>query len=319
MRRLILNIFLLLITLAILNCSNTNLGGSEAGNPPSTIRTVKGNVSSTEPNTTNATNFLVNAVGDTCLADRMIAIDSSGTESETTVNESCNFTINLTVNKAYELNFFLNDEFIAFMIFQNKANAIITPVMILSASEIDMDLGQLTCNNFQCTPENEPASQNDQDMDGIFDFDDDDDDDDGELDDAERDCDLDGFIDDFDEAFDENFDCSDDGGTIADVLDVYPWDGDAYIDLTQEVFVLFSCVIDSNTVNSSTFVISDQSSNLISCDYQIDIEGDGISCLHDGDPFVFDEIYTATIDGIQCDDATPIPLVSWSWSTGANL
>lgn len=314
----LLNIFVpLILCLGLSFCSSVNQGGSEAGNPPTSIRTVKGNVSATETTSSSLVKYHAHDVGNTCLADTLVAVDSSANEFETTVDAACNFSINLTINRAYELNFFLNEEFVAFMLFQNDSNAIITPVMILSASEDDMDLGVITFNNFECTPENEPASQNDQDLDGTFDFDDSDDDDDGTMDDDESDCDLDGFLDQFDDEFNENFDCDgEDDENIPDILDIYPWNGDEYIDLLGEVLMLFSCIIDPDTINASTFVITDPDDNQISCDYVANVFDNIIGCFHDSDPYIFDQTYTATVSGLECEDGTPVPDLSWTWFTG---
>jgi len=307
---------MILFFVFFISCTGTlSLGGSEAGNPPtSSNRSVLGNVTATS---NSSTSFLTaNAAG--CEADLVIAFDSTGGMTEAEAGSDCSFDLNLATGKAYEIEFYLNNEFVAYLVMMNDDSILETQVMIVSPDDDSINLGHITIIDFQAFPENQPATQNDIDDDGIFDFDDEDDDGDGRFDNEEEDCDLDGFLDDFDDFFSDGFNCADGDDFAPEVIDVVPWNDEEFVPLDQEVLVLFSCDIDFTTVNSSTFQIKDPLNNTTSCTYDID-GNDLIICNHDGDPFDNDTEYTATINGVKCLDGQTIPTIAWSWNTGADL
>ena len=139
-----------------------------------------------------------------CPADTVVAIDSRKQEQSAEVQPDCTFAFDLFFNKAYSIRFRLADVDVGGMEFQNSPDRFPSPVMELSEQETDVDVGLVVLDNGHSKPENEPASQNDADLDGIPDLEDPDDDNDDVLDVDEPDCDLDGIIDDFD---DDNVDC----------------------------------------------------------------------------------------------------------------
>ncbi|OVE82537.1 hypothetical protein BVY03_00705 [bacterium K02(2017)] len=182
-----------LTLLSACGTSSSLTGGIEAGNPPDTARDVVGTVSST---TTSLK--LLAAVG-TCAADKIIATDSAGLTTQADIDSSCMFTLSLFINKSYSFYFSNNDEFVASLIFNNGTNLLNSNVFHLSSGETQVSLGTITITNSLATPEIEPSTQNDQDMDGTSDFEDTDDDGDGTADTSEIDCDLDGITDDKDD------------------------------------------------------------------------------------------------------------------------
>jgi len=318
----IITIVALIPLLFIIGCGQ---GGSEAGNPPSS-RIVTGNLTSTASSSSSLSLLKYhtdpqsdtesNNLSDTCEADLVIAFDSAGGFTQASANADCSFDLSLETDKAYEVNFFLNDEFVAYLVMMNNDGDFDSPIMFVSEGDESINLGRITIIDFMAFPENQPASQNDRDRDGTFDFDDDDDDNDGRRDRDERDCDLDGFRDDFDDFFSEDFDCEGGDDTGPEILNVNPWDGEEFVPLDELVMVLFSCELNSDTVNATNFKVEDSLGNAITCNYLIDI--DIAICEHDADPFLDNTEYTATISGVKCSDDQTLPIVSWSWNTGAD-
>lgn len=306
---------LFILPLLFLACGN--LGGSEAGNPPSSNRNVIGNLTSTASTSTSSfSRSTLRASSDNCEADLVIAYDSTGDFVEAEAESDCSFDLDLVAGKGYEVEFYLNSIFVADLVFNNDDSSFESPVMIISGGEDAINLGQITFVGFQAFPEFEPATQNDQDGDGVFDFEDEDDNGDGTFDVDESDCDLDGFIDDFDDFFSDGFNCDDDDDSaVPEVLDINPWDRDSYVPLDELVMALFSCDINFDTVSTSSFKITDPLNNTISCNYSLD-GGDVVVCEHDSDLFADDTEYTLTISGILCEDETIIPSVSITWNTG---
>jgi hypothetical protein len=179
----------LLAAFSMIHCGSSQ-GGSEAGNPPSTTRSLIGNV----------------AASSTCQADEVIATDSTGVETTATPGSNCSFTLTLDIDNAYQLAFYLSSELLATMVFDNGGNNTESTTVIISAGTTDIDMGEILFSNSVAVPEFEPSTQNDQDDDGVDDYDDDDDDDDGIDDDDEEDCDEDGYSNDHD----DDDECEDD-------------------------------------------------------------------------------------------------------------
>lgn len=194
MRKIIyILILLLVITAGFVSCGGS-LGGVEAGNPPDATRQVTGQVASASQSLSNR--FLTSS---DCPVDGVVAVDTLAQTTSASFDGTCTFTLNLTVNKAYALNFYLDDSFVAAMIFNNGVNQPASSVTIISSGTSAIDLGLITLNGEEATPEYEPAEQNDQDEDGVSDYEDEDDDDDSIEDSGEDDCDSDGIPDDYDE------------------------------------------------------------------------------------------------------------------------
>lgn len=326
MKKLFNRTIIIILFLSIYSCGSTSsgLGGSEFGNP---TRPVTGSLVSETAN--GGVNL---AITDDCPADQIIAVDSTAQTTIAAVNVNCSFTINLVVNKAYAINFVLNDQFVASMIFNNSLDTLSSPVFIISAGDTTINLGIVTISGTIAAPETEPAEQNDQDGDGVNDFDDDDDDNDGSSDDQDEDCDLDGFTDDYDED-DDDCDVEEEGGatggdgedadgTIAKVLEVRPPNDDDlsaeedFVNVNESVEVRFGCAVDTSTVNGTTFRIADAANNSVSCSFQFESNNTRVECEHDD--FSPDTIYTATLTGIQCEDGTTIETATWTWRTRDN-
>lgn len=320
-------VILLSFSLLLSACGGSAQGGSEAGNPPDvSARSVEGTVPA-------ASSSVSARAGIPCAVDTVIATDSAAQTISADVESDCSFSLSLSVDKAYSIGFVLDDVFVAAMIFNNNDASLSSAVFVVSAGETAINLGLVTISGAVATAEMEPASQNDQDEDGVDDFDDDDDDDDGKADDDEEDCDLDGYKDDYDE---DSSSCEDDSGddspddnggnddsgedtSAALVLEVDPRNdtdlssGD--VDLEEEVEVRVSCEIDSATLGDETFQIVSELGVAIECQFDVSGSGAEISCEHEDDLFLPDTIYTATISGLQCADGRTIETASWSWVT----
>lgn len=303
------SLFLLIL---FINCSSS-VGGSEIGNPPTpTTRTLTGTL-------TSSTNSLKYQNSETCLADTIIARNSSGqtVTATTSLTNNCIFTIDLTVQQGYEMEFRLNDQFVAYMNFSNASDQINSRVFLLSGGESGFDLGSISFANSKAIPSNQPAEFMDFDGDGIFDFFDTDDDGDGTSDELEIDCDFDGWIDDLDDQNNDSFDCDTDDTELFDafVFDIFPRPNDIFIDPDELIVAAFNCLIDIDTVTLDTFVIQDSTGNSLACDYDFLDEFDDAVICDATDSMLVDETYSASIDGILCANGDDIEPLEWSWTT----
>ena len=317
MIKAIFSIFFFLQILFLTSCLTSNsIGGTEVGNPDSIV--VSGDVSSSS--TSSSTAFLrqQNSGQSNCLSDTVFALDSSGNETQSSVDENCNFRMSLTSGAGYEFYFTFEEEFVASMFFVVNSENDESNTVVLSGNE-DFDLGLISFASGRCSPQNDPYRTNDRDGDGIFDFDDDDDDDDGIFDILEEDCDFDGFFDDFDDEDACEFVEADENEES--VLDVFPRDdsdfedNDKLVRLTDDVRFRVSCRIDTDTITSENIRIV-SGSDEIACDFSTNSSQNRIECEHDNDPFLPDSIYTVTIENLRCDNGNSIENAEWSFVTG---
>lgn len=318
-------IALLLIVLQV-SCGGGSVGGTEAGNPPSTLeRSVIGSVPSATQN--RVTQLLgVSLRADACAADRVIATNVSGDTVMADVSSSCTLQLVLPIDTAYSVSFVKNDAFIASMIFNNNPNTFASSYFVVSAGASPIDFGAIVFVNGVATPAVEPATQNDYDDDGVSDYDDDDDDEDGLSDEHEEDCDLNGLINDYDDPCEDESDGDngndEDEEVTATLLEVEPrndrnlTDDEELVSLNETVQARFNCNVDFDSVTAFTFSIV-ATADTIECVYDVSDSGETIRCEHDDDPFLPDTTYTATLDGVTCDGGVPISAVSWSWKTEA--
>lgn len=312
--------FVVLLILFVVSCgssTSSSLGGSEIGNPSTPSRALLGLFQDNN-----------------CNIDKVIATDSLGQTTSGNLAEDCSFSIDLEADKAYAISFVRDDIFVASMIFNQGISDLDSTVFFMSEDDEAVDLGEIVINGTDAFPENQPSAQNDQDNDGINDFDDDDDDNDGQLDDQEIDCDLDGYLDDVDEdddcdEEDENNEDNEGGEEDEDeddeddensndqeqniILQVNPRNGAVGVSLDRELKVRTGCEIDIQTLNNDTFSIS-SSEETIACDFDLNANNTRIDC----DPiedFLPLETYTVVIEGVECRNGDIIPTTSWQFTT----
>lgn len=309
MTSLLKNGSLFLLIVFFLACGGAT-GGSEFGNPDRAITGTLVEGSST----------LLKVTTTSCPADTAEATDSLGAKSTASVESNCSFRLPLATGNGYMISFSLNDQFVALLTVDNGIATFNSSTVFLSIGDTDVDLGTITIVGGVATPSNQPSEQSDRDGDGIDDFDDSDDDNDGISDEDEEDCDLDGFIDDDDEDEAECEDGSSGGGggsgggsgSSAIILEVEPDNNQNFVSLNDEVEARFSCDIDPATVTASTFTVTSDSDS-ISCNFEV--SNDEVDCEHGDDDFQSNTNYTATINGVKCEDGTSITTQSWSWTT----
>lgn len=298
-------------TLLACNGNNSAAGGSEFGNPTRQLQgTIVGSGES------NLRKTFLNQTGDSgCPANQVTAIDSQDQVTSAEISqENCSFEMQLTANKSYELDFMRDDEFIATLVVKKNPSALDSTVFFIAEASTPMDLGDVEIENDNALPENQPASQNDQDDDGTDDFADEDDDGDGLSDDVEEDCDLDGFLDDYDQS-DESCDSdADEGEENIAILEVSPSNEDTFVALDAEIWARFDCVVNQDSVGTETFSIAADNDSL-SCAFDFSDSGDTVTCVHGDQDFMPDTVYTATVTGVLCEEGTEISSTSWSWAT----
>ncbi len=285
-------------------CAGQIDGGSEVGNPTRPVNGYLVADSSEEAPATLMTTL--------CSADTVIAKNSLNEELTATVAEDCSFTLTLPADKAYAVNFYLADAFVAKLIVQNSLLTLESPVFVLSTADATMDLGAVTIVGKKAFPEFEPATQNDQNGNDVNDFDDVDDDGDGVNDDAEIDCDLDGFFDDLDDDDDICLEI-DIGDEDSGIVEASPNSGELFVETDDEVSWRANCDIDINSVNGTTFVVA-SATDVILCGYALSESNQEIECTHPDQDFLINTTYTATIAGILCTNGDVLTGISWSWT-----
>lgn len=314
----ILVLFILFQSLVACGVENS-LGGTEAGNPPIGSRTVSGQVSQSVSNLGRS--LLVQIAS--CPVDTVIAVDSLAQTTIAELDDSCSFSLSLTINKAYAISLVKDDVFVASLVFYNTSRSLESTVMVVGDGSLEISLGLITISGNKATPQNQPASQNDRDDDGSSDYDDEEDD---------LDCDLDDYPDgyDEDEVCDDDDDNEEDGddssentsGTSEEnafVLEVVPKndsnlsDEQGLVSPDEDIEVRFSCTIDTDSVNAETFAISDDNGNVLMCEFEYSSSNTRIKCEHDG--MEVNTNYTATIDGILCADESFVRATTWNWRT----
>lgn len=299
-------------------------GGSTTGGGSGT-RTVTGFLASPAA---GSTSFLKYAVAD-CAADTVIATDTAGNTVTAAVDDDCGFSLTLTIGASYAISFAKDGVFVAVLVFESGTGEFLSSTFTVSDGESGINLGTITITGNTGIPANNPLGQNDTDGDGQNDLDDLDDDNDGIDDDEEADCDLDGVDDDIDR---DDDDCDDEAedddgaGNTGKVLEVKPRNdpqpdrGDDTVDLDKVVRVRIACALDETTVTDETFVVaSEDGTDTIACVFDFNTDKGGthtkIRCEHDEQDFLPNTVYSATIDGILCEDGTPVESVTWSWRT----
>jgi hypothetical protein len=298
-------------------CSSGSTGGSEAGNPS---RSVVGSLEAAPGAALTVAKASVSSQA-ACPADSVIAVDSRKQEWEFPVEGDCSFALELFYNKAYSIRFRLGDIDVGSMIFQNSPDRFPSPVMEIAEEIVGISLGKVVVDNGHSQPENEPAAQNDADLDNIPDFEDADDDNDGILDIDEPDCDLDGIIDDFDAL---NTDCIL-VSALPDntVLEVLPRNGSGVtapedaVPLDRVIQARFSCEVDAESIDGETFFVTakDAADSALQCGFAISGEGTTATCEPTG--LVGDTTYQATIRSLRCKDGSAISETTWEWRTSA--
>lgn len=292
-------------------------GGSEAGNPgDSVLRPIIGSVSSGGSGALNRS-LGKSTLGELCGADNVQAIDSTGSTSSSGLEDDCSFNLELAPGKSYLIGFIRDEQFIASLIVQNAAGALESSIVFLAAGADPVDLGEITIVGNRATPSAQPAQQNDRDGDGDDDFEDNDDDDDGVVDGDESDCDLDGFINDDDDDDSECESEDEESDNTAIVREVSPRNNEGIstgepVGLDEDIEVRFGCNVDPASITAVTFAIS-ADGDVVDCEFEID--NDEVHCLHEDDPFLANTTYTATLDGVQCENSDPVTSTEWSWKT----
>lgn len=275
-------------------------GGAEAGNPS---LTVVGSV----PDSPDSE--------DGCEADQVVATDSRDREFEANVAQDCSFELSLPAPEAYRLDLLQSGLSIASLEFDNAPGRFASPAMNLAPANDTVYLNQISVDDETATASREPATQIDQNGDGLPDFADRDDDGDGILDTEEGDCDLDGLLDDFDA------DAASCPSEPDFVLEVSPRNGEGLgthgikAKTTEEIKLRLSCAVDAATLVASSLQIAPDNdpTALLLCTFAITGSGKQVRCDHA--ELLPDTVYRARLEGVRCEDGADIPAVAWSWRT----
>jgi hypothetical protein len=286
-------------------------GGVGSSGGGTETREITGTVSS------SGTSALKTQTDADCAADTVIATDPSGGTIVAEVDEICNFSLTLEIGQSYVISFSRDGVFVATLIFDSGVGGFTGSDLTITAGDGAIALGQITITGNVAIPEFEPEEQTDEDGDGLNDLEDEDDDNDGVEDELDGDdCDLDGV-----EGEEEEESCEE--GDLARVLEVKPRNdphpelGEDRVDLEKEVKARISCEVDQTTVTAETFRV-ESDADTIACTFEFSgtgSSGNRIQCKHDGQDFLPDTVYTATIDGVKCLDGRDVEPRSWSWLT----
>lgn len=288
-------------------------GGAGSSGGGTETREITGTVSS------SGTPALKTQTDADCAADTVIATDPSGGTTVAEVDELCNFSLTLEIDRSYVISFSKDGVFVATLLFDSGVGGFTGSDLTITAGDEAIALGQITITGNVAIPEFEPEEQTDEDGDGLNDLEDEDDDNDGVEDEIDgEDCDLDGV----EEGGEEEESCEEEGD-LARVLEVKPRNdphpelGEDRVDLDKEVKARISCEVDQTTVTAETFRV-ESDSDTIACTFEFSgtgSSGNRIKCKHGSQDFLPDTVYTATIDGVQCLDGRGVEPRSWSWLT----
>lgn len=304
------------LMMALASCGGT--GSTTSAAATSGTRTISGEV----PVATSAGLTRALTTG-ACSADTVITTDTLGTTQSADVSsEDCSFTITLTTGKSYVIGFVLEDEFVATLTFDSGVAGFASSVLPLADGDSTVVLGTITISGNIAMPETNPLDFIDSDGDGMNDRDDTDDDADGTEDEAEDDCDLDGAIDDHD----DDSECEDDEAesdpNIAQVLEVKPANAtepdEDGVDLDKKVKARIGCQVTEGSVNAESFSVVSEIGVALNCEFNFSGSEDDfttIKCEHENEDFLPGTGYTATINGILCEDGRSVESVSWQWTT----
>lgn len=308
----------LLFLFLLVGCRKTeNLGAFEAGNPPPKPRQITGQVE--EENNSDSSSKLVKEIEVNCKANSVVAVDSQEETSSTEISEDCTFELTLQTGNAYTLQFYKDNSFLANLQYEVSSELFQTSVLFISDGDSKIDLGFITFENNIAYASTSPSSQNDQDQDGTPDHEDDDDNNNGIPDEEETDCDYDGIIDFYDQDTSSCDEKPTDSETIVAIKEVLPRHGSGtnllniYVGTTDVIAFRTTCKIDPNTVNNTTFKVTSEFGDEISCHYNYSESQKAVYCEHSLDPFLTDTNYNAEISQIQCDDGQLIEEMGWEW------
>lgn len=177
MKRIFTNGFVLLVLIGLIACASSTgsdndlLGGSEAGNPPG-LRDITGVLTTDQSAFLRHNKVSYDTTSTDCFADTVTAVDLDGVETSTLVDNDCSFIMELQTENSYSLIFYLSDVEIARLQVQNTQEAEASEFFYFDESEATMDLGFVKLVGSVVIPQYQPATQNDQDQDGVSDFDD---------------------------------------------------------------------------------------------------------------------------------------------------
>jgi len=299
--------------LSVLVACGGSVGSSGSGGASTTTRDLTGSVDGS-----GGAALAKAAAADSCVADTILATDSAANTTSAAIADDCSFTLSLEVDKSYVISFLLGDTFVATLLYDDGTGGVSGSAFPLLSGSSAIDLGTITFSGTIATPGTNPLSEIDTDGDGEVDSVDSDDDGDGIADSDEVDCDLDGFHDDED----DSSDCATTvDSSVPHVVEAEPRndpDGNHRVSTDEEVKARVSCVIDQSTVTADSFAIaSEDGSDVIECSFEYSGEdsGDEIKCKHESQDFMDDTVYIATMDGVTCEDGTPITAASWTWKT----
>jgi hypothetical protein len=316
-------LLLVLVSSACGTVAQSDLGGTEAGNPPlPSTRNLQGSVPASEDDTT----LLRAATANGCAADSVIATDTDDAATTTAeVAEDCSFVLSLEVEKAYAIEFSLDGTVIGALSFNVGGDAFPSSFLFVTAGDSAIDLGVITFNGTVATATENPADQTDLDGDSINDSSDTDDNNDNSSDDDEQDCDLDGIRDLYDTDISSCQDTTASQLNLVPVLEVSPRSNAGLVGsllgvgLTEAVKARVSCALDPTTITASTFSVVDTQGHAISCIYNLSSDGKIVTCTHTDNSFAMLTTYTATLQGLACTDGSLIETTSWSWKTVLSL
>ena len=305
----------------LLACKTTSTaGGTEAGNPPTMQRALQGEV---PPDTSSSVmaSLQLNLTTN-CVADTVIATPQTGDEVTSEIASDCSFSILLEVEKPYEISFERTGTLVGELSFLHNTDIFPTSFLILDEGTTAIDIGLVTFDDLTASPESEPATQVDQDGDGVADLDDPDDNGDSVTDVATTDSDYNGIFDPYETTPPVTPAPVDpEEEVLAAVLEVLPRNGaglgnlNKIVKLDAPIKARVDCAIDPQTVTAATFRVVDTGGNSVPCSYELSNNDKVVTCHHLEEDFLTLTTYTATLSGVRCMEGNLVTETSWSWFT----
>ncbi len=262
----------------------------------------------------SATTKSVSSSG-TCEADSVVATDTNGQATQAAVQNNCGFTLTIQPTQSYVITLLLNGQFVATLQFDSGVAGFPTTLLTVRDGTTTIALGRIHINGSTGKSTTEPLSAGASEDEGE------------ELANGES-----------PECHGGNTKAADcaTANTEAHVLAVRPRP-EAFckfleqagvevrfcdrVPLKAPVTAWVNCRVDSDSINSTTFHV-EANGKPISCDYRLvrwlrapRAKHHLVRCWHRADPFTADTIYTATLDGLRCQDGRTVAKRTWSWLT----
>lgn len=276
---------------------------TDSGSSDSATRVITGSVSGGSTSVSKSVQ-----VESGCVADVVMATDSSGNTKSASVKEDCAFELELEVNKTYALSLTSDGEFIAALLFRNEDGLPISQLTLEDGSVIS--LGTILVIGGHAFPEHEPLVVSEDGEDRTV----------ASTEDEENQEETDELPvegnDDADTTSDGETEVGDIGETpLSDgephITQISPSNGDNNVATDKAIVAWASCIIDPSSVTARVFNVGDSEGDHVACAVTLSKSQKEVTCAHDRlQPKMS---YVLNLEGLHCAKAGGGSIRSLTW------